>query len=164
MHTHAQHSRKKDASALVRTQAAHIHRAAVGDSDETVLCVGDEGVDIARCIESDFFSDWAHSVQPTFKLDKIEFRDMEALDTHSLKWIMVQAQCSNRATGAPIPGDVFMQGKTGSSAGVMVELTAVDSGERYILLVRRSRLVTGDASLLEIPTGHFDEAQEFYPE
>jgi ADP-sugar diphosphatase len=90
------------------------------------------------------------------RIDAVKwFCSPNAISPEKLGFLFLEVECTNRETGEPVPGIVFLRG-----GAVAVYIVVEVEGKNYVVLTQQLRVPCG-GKLLEIPAGMLDGSKNF---
>ena len=111
------------------------------------------GLDLKRAIESPLLLNWAASVKPDIKVEKVF---VSSVDYFGPRVGFLKIEAVAYYHGVRIPGICFLRG---GAVSILVLLEC--EGKTYVILTRQPRVPVGSDGLLELPAGMLDGSGAF---
>jgi ADP-sugar diphosphatase len=110
-------------------------------------------LDLQRCTESPLLQNWAKSVSPKIRIDKVL---VTSVDYFGKRVGFMKIEADAYFNGLKIPGICFLRG------GAVSILTLLEcEGKTYVILTCQPRVPVGSSNLLELPAGMLDDSGAF---
>jgi ADP-sugar diphosphatase len=116
-----------------------------------VECV--PGLDLERALKSPLLLNWASTVQPDIKVEKVI---VSSIDYFGPRVGFLKIEAVAFYHGVKIPGICFLRG---GAVSILVLLEC--EGQTYLILTRQPRVPVGSSGLLELPAGMLDGSGAF---
>ncbi|KAJ1972490.1 hypothetical protein H4R35_004645 [Dimargaris xerosporica] len=130
------------------------------------------GIDVAQVLDFQPFKAWAATLQrqlatkhtDDMAIDRIQVQSVDYFKNQQVGFVKFQVAASLRASGAPLPGMVFMRG---GSVCILVVLRPSDPTpsasecEEHVVLTVQPRLPIAHVQFAELPAGMLDGSGAF---
>jgi ADP-sugar diphosphatase len=111
------------------------------------------GLDLARCIKSKLFVDWAAGLDAELAIQKVV---VQSVDYFGPRVGFLKVEAVALFNGVRVPGICFLRG---GAVSILVLLKC--EGETWVVCTRQPRVPVGRAALLELPAGMLDDSGAF---